>query len=208
MSLPSTDALMIGYFFSAATAALTKKLMKPSLTPCSFSKRSWNFLRMSISGAMFTSLNVVRMALVLCDCTRRSAMRARRRDIGTRCSGRSPRLSPLGAATLGSSLGAGAAAGAALGAGAAAGGEARAPRTSPLVTRPSLPVPGTEPVARLLSAISLAAAGMAMSPLLTAGAAAAGAGTTAAAAGAPATALPSVSMRAINCSAVTVAPSA
>jgi hypothetical protein len=38
---------------------------------------------------MFTSLKVVRMALVDCDCTRRSATRARRRDIGTRCSGRS-----------------------------------------------------------------------------------------------------------------------
>ncbi len=39
---------------------------------------------------MFTSLNVVRMALVDCDCSRRSAIRARRRLIGTRCSGRSP----------------------------------------------------------------------------------------------------------------------
>ena len=65
MSLPSTLALMTGYFFSAATAALTKKLMKPSLTPCSFSNFSWNFLRISITGAMLTSLKVVRMALVL-----------------------------------------------------------------------------------------------------------------------------------------------
>jgi hypothetical protein len=100
MSLPSTLALMTGYFFSAATAALTKKLMKPSLTPCSFSNFSWNFLRISITGAMFTSLNVVRMAFVACDCSRRSAMRARRRLMGTRCSGRSPRFVLLaGAAT-------------------------------------------------------------------------------------------------------------
>ena len=81
---------MTGYFFSAATAAFTKKLMKPILTPCSFSNFSWKRLRISITGAMFTSLNVVRIALVDCDCSSRSAMRARRRLIGTRCSGRSP----------------------------------------------------------------------------------------------------------------------
>src|SRR5713226_8867450 len=62
--------------------------MKPRRTPCSFSKRSWYFLRSSITGAMPTSLNVVRIAAVCCDCTRRSATRWRRRDIGTRCSGR------------------------------------------------------------------------------------------------------------------------
>ena len=39
--------------------------------------------------------------------------------------------------------------------------DATAPSTSPLVTRPSLPEPATDPAARLLSAISLAAAGMA-----------------------------------------------
>ena len=155
--------------------------MKPSLTPCSFSNFSWNFLRMSISGAMLTSLKVVRMALVDCDCTRRSAMRARRRDIGTRCSGRSPRFIPVGADTVGSGLATAATTGAATaGAGAALGAAApaaTAPSTSPLVTRPSLPVPGTEPDARLLSAISLAAAGMATPALLAeAGAAAAGAG--------------------------------
>src|SRR6185437_2961485 len=37
---------------------------------------------------MSTSLNVVSIAAVDCDCTRRSAMRARNRDMGTRCSGR------------------------------------------------------------------------------------------------------------------------
>ena len=66
--------------------------MKPILTPCSFSNFSWKRLRISITGAMFTSLNVVRMALVDCDCSRRSATRARRRLIGTRCSGRSPQV--------------------------------------------------------------------------------------------------------------------
>src|SRR5204863_5934131 len=62
--------------------------MKPRRVPCSFSKRSWYFLRISITGAMLTSLKVVRIAAVDCDCTRRSATRWRSRDIGTRCSGR------------------------------------------------------------------------------------------------------------------------
>ncbi len=80
---------MTGYFFSAATAALTKKLMKPILTPCSFSNFSWKRFLISITGAMFTSLNVVRIALLACDCSSRSATRARSRLIGTRCSARS-----------------------------------------------------------------------------------------------------------------------
>ena len=74
-----------------------------------------------------------------------------------------------GAATAGS---------AALAAGAGAARRARraglvpaatAPSTSPLVTRPSLPVPATSPVFRLLSASSLAAAGIATSPLAAGG---------------------------------------
>ncbi len=48
----------------ASTAARTKKLMKPSLTPC----LAWNFslycLRRSITAPMSTSLKVVRMAAV------------------------------------------------------------------------------------------------------------------------------------------------
>jgi hypothetical protein len=40
MSWPSIDAFSAGYFLSACTAAFTKKPMKPSFTPCSFSKRS------------------------------------------------------------------------------------------------------------------------------------------------------------------------
>ena len=39
---------------------------------------------------MLTSLKVVSIAAVDCDCTSRSAMRARSRDIRTRRSGRSP----------------------------------------------------------------------------------------------------------------------
>ena len=209
MSLPSTDALSTGNFFSACTAALTKKLMKPSLTPCSFSKRSWKRLRISITGAMLTSLKVVRMALLDCDCSKRSATRARRRVMGTRCSGRWPKSGAAGALTcgkvlVGTPVGMDAAWTAARGAGAAS--------TSPLVTRPSLPVPTTEPAAMPLSAISLAAAGMAtpaMEPALATGtgaleAAAAGA----AAAGAAAVPTPAESMRAISCSATTVPPSA
>ena len=172
---------------------------------------------MSISGAMLTSLNVVKMALVDCDCKRRSAIRARRRLIGTRCSGRSPRSAAFaGLATCGNKV-----AGAVVGMGLAAailgatGAEAAA-STSPLITRPSFPVPATEPAAMLLSAISLAAAGMAMPaiepPETAAGAAAAagaGAAATEATTGATAApAFPSVSMRAMTCSAATVAPSA
>ena len=40
MSVPSIEAFTTGYFLSACTTAFTKKDMKPSFTPCSFSKRS------------------------------------------------------------------------------------------------------------------------------------------------------------------------
>jgi hypothetical protein len=90
--------------------------------------------------------------------------------------------------------------------------------TSPLVTRPSRPVPGTEPAGRLLSAISLAAAGIATPDLEPPAGAEAVATALAvawaglAAAGAPAAgaaeALPSLSIFAITCSAITVPPSA
>ena len=83
--------------------------------------------------------------------------------------------------------------------------------------RPSLPVPVTAPAAKPLSANIFAAAGIATPAMLldvAAEAACAGTGADAAAAGAGAAAgaaaaptLPSVSMRAINCSATTVAPS-
>ena len=64
--------------------------MKPSLTPCSFSNFSLKRLRISITGAMFTSLNVVRIAAVDCDCTQPLGDARAQADIGTRCSGRSP----------------------------------------------------------------------------------------------------------------------
>ncbi len=202
MSLPSTEAFRTGNFFRACTAALTKKLMKPSLQPCSLVKLSWNLERIAITGAMLTSLKVVRIALVDCDCSRRSATRARRRVIGTRCSGRSPSGMGAAATCCSAALGAAAGAGAAFGAAAAAS-------TSPLVTRPSLPVPATEPAAMPASAISLAAAGIATPAIeAEAGAAAAAAGAAAtAAAGAAAAALPSVSMRAMTWSETTVPPS-
>src|SRR5256885_963037 len=174
MSLPSTEALSTGYFFRACTAALTKKDMKPSLVPCSLVKASWNFLRRSITGAMFTSLNVVRMALVDCDCSRRSATRARRRLMGTRCSGRPLRSSlAAGADTWGSAL-----VGTPVGMTAAVDctPPLTAARASPLVTRPSLPEPATLAADRLFSASSLAAAGAATAPLLPPVAAAAAGG--------------------------------
>ena len=92
MSSPSMAAFTAGYFFSASTAALTKKDMKPSLMPFLATKASWYFLRSAITARMFTSLKVVSMAALCCASSRRSAMRLRRRVIGTRSSRR--RLPP------------------------------------------------------------------------------------------------------------------
>src|SRR5688500_15198477 len=115
---------------------------------------------------MLTSLKVVRIAAVDCDCTRRSATRWRRRDIGTRCSARGP-------------VGIWAARGAdglACGVGCAwAWVLEEAATTSPLVTRPSRPLPATFDVSTPCSAAILRAAGEA------APAAAEGAGATGAA---------------------------
>jgi hypothetical protein len=88
---------------------------------------------------------------------------------------------------------------------------ATAPNTSPLVMRPSFPVPDIEPADKAWSAINLAAAGIATLDLLVSAGAFAALATGAAAAGADALdadIFPSVSMRAINCSAMTVPPSA
>src|SRR5438552_2640777 len=163
---------------------------------------------------MFTSLNVVKIAAVDCDCTSRSATRCRSRDIGTRCSGRAPRAA--GSLIVGAWTGAG------VGARAAAGTDSDLPpslfaptaaRTSPLVMRQPRPVPATSPGVRFCSAISLRAAGNA--PAAACGAAVtAGADATAGvAAGAAAAASPgaapfaSVSMTAMTSCAPTVAPS-
>jgi hypothetical protein len=159
--------------------------MKPILTPCSFSNFSWKRLRISITGAMFTSLKVVRMAL-----TTATAAVARPRGHAGGSSARAARGARPGSARTPACTWASAglaAAGAAAGA-AGLAPPATAPRTSPLVTRPSLPVPGTEPEASLLSAMILAAAGIATPALEPPVAAAADAGAGAAAAGAGAAA--------------------
>ena len=83
-------------------------------------------------------------------------------------------------------------------AGTAAVATAITPSTSPLVTRPSRPVPATEPLANWLSAISLAAAGMATPAIEAAGAASATGAAADAAAGATSPARASVSIRAIS----------
>src|SRR5438132_853850 len=165
MSLPSIDAFNAGNFLSACTAALTKKPMKPSLTPCSFSKRSLYLLRSSMIGCMLTSLNVVRIAAVDCDCTSRSATRWRNRDIGTRCSGREPSAggSETGGAE-GLAEGATGCTGGAAGLGAGAAGAAlasTAAATSSFVMRLPRPVPVTVVASTPLSAIILRAAGIA-----------------------------------------------
>src|SRR6266436_6908194 len=161
---------------------------------------------------MFTSLNVVRMAAVDCDCTRRSATRWRKRDIGTRCSGRplSSAVS-IGAFTSGSA-GRAAAAGTGGAATWAAGGACSADNTSPLVMRPSRPVPTTCEAARPASASRLAAAGIGAAAFAAAACAKAPAakapGAAASAAGLPAAALAEAgSIIAITSPATTVLPS-
>src|SRR5260221_9979647 len=98
---------------------------------------------------MFTSLNVVRMAAVDCDCTRRSAIRWRRRDIATRCAVREP----------GAGGGRREAGGAFSGAGGFAAEGAEAAFTSALVTRPSRPVPAMVAASIPFSAAIFAAEG-------------------------------------------------
>src|SRR6266496_305840 len=140
--------------------------MKPSLTPCSFSKRSLYLLRNSITGCMLTSLNVVRIAAVDCDATRRSATRWRNRDIGTRCSGLCPSAAGSGTTGAGGALAIG---GGAVGDGAGAAGDgagdarfSTAASTSPLVMRPPRPVPSTADAPKPCSAIILRADGKAV----------------------------------------------
>src|SRR6266850_7067464 len=155
---------------------------------------------------MLTSLNVVRIAAVDCDCTRRSATRWRSRDIGTRCSGRSPDIRSTFAGEGNGAAGLGAC------------GACSFTTTSSLVTRPPRPLPLICAVSRSLSAAIFLAEGMTaggsafadatgaaagFSGALTADAAAA----VVADAPAPATALPSVSIVAMTSSLTTVLPS-
>ena len=175
--------------------------MKPSFTPCSFSNLSLYRLRRSITACILTSLNVVRMALSCCDCNKRSATRARKRLMGTRCSGRPSSDCVMGTVGL--------AKGAAFAAGATDAVDAFS--ASPFVIRPSRPEPATEAVDTPLSARIFEAAGDAIAPEAAAetGAATAVTGAATAAAGAAAgaaAALPSVSIRARTSPEVTMLP--
>ncbi len=71
------NALTIGKARSAEAQALTKKLMKPRLTPCLSAKGSLYCLRVFITAVMSTSLKVVSIAAVCCASTRRDAIRWR-----------------------------------------------------------------------------------------------------------------------------------
>src|SRR5215472_9337769 len=146
MSLPSISPLTAGMSFNARTQAFTKKPMKPSFTPCVFSNRSLYWLRRCITALMSTSLKVVSMAAVFCASLSRRAMVARSRVIFTRSS-RAASSGTEGARTCT------AAAGCATGVGAAAA-RSIAASMSPLVTRPSLPVPATLAASMPLSAAS------------------------------------------------------
>src|SRR5690554_2955455 len=98
MSLLSIEALTAGKRRSASAAAFTKKLIKPKRVPLwVFSNLSLYLARSSIIGAMLTSLKVVNIAVVLDASSKRSAIRLRRRVIGTRFSTRSPPASNIGA---------------------------------------------------------------------------------------------------------------
>src|ERR1700689_2328667 len=147
MSPPSISALTAGISFSACTQARTKKPMKPSFTPCFFSNKSLYWLRSAMTWPMSTSLKVVSIAAVFCASLSRRAMVCRSRVIFTRSS-RAASSAGDGARTCT------AAAGAATGVGCAAA-RSMAASMSPLVTRPSLPVPGTVEASTPVSAAIL-----------------------------------------------------
>src|SRR5580692_10188904 len=147
MSVPSISALTAGISLSACTQARTKKPMKPSLTPCFFSNRSRYWLRSAMTCVMSTSLKVVSMAAVFCASFSRRAMVWRSRVIRTRSS-RAASSGGDGARACT------AAADAATGVGCAAA-RSMAASMSPLVTRPSLPVPGTAEASTPVSAAIL-----------------------------------------------------
>src|SRR5882757_6906966 len=133
--------------FSACTQALVKKPMKPSLLPCFFSNTSLYCARIAMMWLMSTSLKVVSMAAVFCTSLSRRAMVWRSRVIFTRSS-RAASSAGDGARTCT------AAAGWLIGVGAEAA-FSMAASMSPLVTRPSLPEPGTVEASTPLSADSL-----------------------------------------------------
>ena len=158
MSLPSREALTAGKRFSASQAALTKKPIKPRRVPLwVFSKSSLYWLRSSIIGFMLTSLKVVNMAVPWDASSRRSAMRARIRVIGTRFSTRSPttRLSSEAFSGACEAVALAAASGLSV-----ALGCSMWETTSSLVIRPPLPVALIAAASRPFSSIILRAAGL------------------------------------------------
>ena len=67
-------------------AAITKKPIKPSLTPCCFSNSAPYFALSSLIGSISTSLNVVNIAVSCLTVRSLLAIVARSLDIGTRFS--------------------------------------------------------------------------------------------------------------------------
>src|SRR5258708_1359372 len=153
-----------------------------------------------MTGCMLISLNVVSIAAVDCDSTSRWATRWRRRDIATRCSGRSPSTRSMftgdGSGIEGFAAGAGA---------------CNKFVTSSLVTRPPRPLPLICEGSRLLSAAIFFADGMTAGDSVLVAAASAvlvlGGLAAATAEAAPAGAFASVSMVAITSLLATVPPS-
>src|SRR6056297_2818917 len=82
------SALTAGNRRNASTAALAKNDMKPSLTPCFSWNASLYRFRISITGCMLTSLNVVNSAAVCWASTSRAAMVRRSMLIGLTSSAR------------------------------------------------------------------------------------------------------------------------
>ena len=174
--------------------------MKPSFTPCSFSKRSLCRARNSCTAVRSTSLNEVSSACVDCASTMRCAMRCRRRVMATRCSPRAL-AGRVGAGTR--AVGAGAVAAA------TSGLRPRKSTTSDFVSRPSRPLPGMLAASRRFSSISRRTDGLSFSlppsvPVALSSCAAGAAWATAGAATACAWAPSSTSAR--ICPAVTTAP--
>ena len=131
--------------------------IKPKRAPCFFSKASLYSLRISMIGCISISLKVVSIAVDCLASNKRSAIRARRRVIGTRFSARSP----VGTTGAFGAAGAGVAATGAGAAGLAAG-------TSSFKMRPSLPEPCTSALLKPASSKALRAAGPALAATLAA----------------------------------------
>src|SRR5690625_3571487 len=121
-------------------AAFTKNDMKPKRTSCFFSNSGWNSLRRFMTAVMSASLNVVRMAAVCCDSTRREAMVRLSGLMRTTSSVRAP--ARTGAASV------------------SAAGSAAVAGTSSFRTRPPGPLPSSAAASTPRSAASFAAAGM------------------------------------------------